>query len=64
MFPAIVSGIVTGNTPVCSSGEASCIGFGIPGNADREASCTGFGMPGMPIGKPDALGLACPACGS
>ena len=32
------------------------------GHADREASCIGFGMPGMPIVKPVALGLACPAC--
>ena len=31
-------------------------------HADREASCIGFGMPGMPIVKPVALGLACPAC--
>ena len=34
----------------------------LAGHADREAICIGFGMPGMPIGKPVALGLACPAC--
>ena len=65
-------GIVTGNTPVCSSGLArrACrSGSQLhwvwhAGHVDREASCIGFGMPGMSIVKPVALGLACRACRS